>query len=452
MLSNVIENDFCIGCGNCSIIKPNKYKLDESRIAVKIIDEYSDSDSLLDKICPFSGNSKTEDEINNELYSGLNNYHPDIGYYENVYIGWDNNDENRQQSSSGGLATYLVNKLLEEHHVEIAILASYSNDSKCDVEYAIYRKQDILSASRQSKYKLVSYAMLSEELKTISESFVFVGIPCHVKSIRLLADTYENIMINLKYAISVFCGHQKKDHFSKFISWQMGINPSEAKDFKYRVKKANHKSHEYYYSVKDSQSKTHEKCVTDLKWLDWGIGLFKHKACDFCDDVAGETSDIIFGDAWIKPYTSDYLGTNVAIVRNLELKKILKESNSNKEITLIPSNIDSIFASQGANFRHRKEGLLSRIALYEGDGAWYPNRRKSLFENHTINDKRDKLYIHRHKLSMQSNNDFEKALAENNLNVFYENLGPLVIEYNKLYSTPKMKLRKMLQKLRSLIK
>ena len=33
---------------------------------------------------------------------------------------------------------------------------------------------------------------------------------------------------------------------------------------------------------------------------DWGMGIFKLGACDYCDDIVGETADISFGDAWLR--------------------------------------------------------------------------------------------------------------------------------------------------------
>ena len=48
---------------------------------------------------------------------------------------------------------------------------------------------------------------------------------------------------------------------------------------------------------------------------DWGAGFFQNPACDWCDDVVGETADVSFGDAWVEPYSSDGRGTNVMVVK-----------------------------------------------------------------------------------------------------------------------------------------
>ena len=36
-------------------------------------------------------------------------------------------------------------------------------------------------------------------------------------------------------------------------------------------------------------------------------------ACEFCDDVVGETADMSVGDAWLPGYVSDWRGTSVVV-------------------------------------------------------------------------------------------------------------------------------------------
>jgi coenzyme F420-reducing hydrogenase beta subunit len=67
---------------------------------------------------------------------------------------------------------------------------------------------------------------------------------------------------------------------------------------------------------------------------DWGHGMFKYPACDYCDDVVGELADISVGDAWLPQYIKDYKGHSVIIVRNLTLSQLLLDGVKNNEISL----------------------------------------------------------------------------------------------------------------------
>ncbi|MGC9322644.1 MAG: Coenzyme F420 hydrogenase/dehydrogenase, beta subunit C-terminal domain, partial [Kosmotogaceae bacterium] len=65
------------------------------------------------------------------------------------------------------------------------------------------------------------------------------------------------------------------------------------------------------------------KKASDFYGYNWGYGFFKYKACDYCDDVVSETADVSVGDAWLPEYVNDSGGTNVVIVRNPVIKKII---------------------------------------------------------------------------------------------------------------------------------
>ncbi len=454
MNNRVIDNGYCIGCGNCVYKRSDVYTLNEVGLATykKLGEEIPqvsshNQDDTFQRICPFSGSSKDEDDYNKELFGSCNNYHPDLGYYNKIYVGWDLNESNRIRSSSGGLVSFVVDKLLKLNIVKVAVLVVYDESSLSGISYQIIDSRYNLDSSRQSKYSLCSYISVLDKLNEINEQFVFVGIPCHVKALRLLAETDNNIKINLKFAMAVFCGHQKTTSFSKFIAWQIGVPPSQLKSFTYRIKRPGFKAHEYFYAATDKNNKQYEKCVTDLKWLDWGIGLFKHNACEFCDDVAGEAADIIFGDAWIKPYTSDYRGTNIVIVRNEVLNQLLTDAKMDNQIELIDSDHQAILASQGANFRHRKEGLLQRLSYYDANNIWYPKRRSSLYKNYAINPKREKTYMLRHNIAKECHIAFEIAVQKNDINIFYNKMSNRILEYTRSQFSMKKQIKAFIKPL-----
>lgn len=437
-VGNVIKHNFCIGCGNCSHVAPKIFRINEEGFA-EIVRAESDYDAktsqdleLASKACPFSSLALDEDVLNAELFSDAINEHKAIGRFEAVYVGHDNNEELRAQSSSGGLTTYVVSELLRRRIVDAAIVVAYDEQSETGVRYSIVVDPRELVGTRQSKYLLAGYGDLLHEIAQSNKRYVFVGVPCHVKAIRLLAKVDPDINNKIKFAIAVFCGHQKSIGFRDYIAWQLGVGPGELKKLVYRVKKPGYKAHQYFYRAIDKSGGFSEAEVSKLRWMDWGIGLFKLKACDFCDDVAGEVADAIFGDAWIKPYTADYLGNNVVITRHHVLDEILNEGRARGEISLDDHSLDVVFKSQGANFRHRKEGLISRIRSFSEMGQWYPDKRGSLFANYVLNTDRDKLYVFRHKLSSESHRAFAVARRYGDLNVFFSEMAPLISTYLSL--------------------
>lgn len=436
-IKKVIDNGFCIGCGNCvyvsrGILKLNSYGVvDQSNISSSAINDLSYNEIDISNICPFSDSSLNEDEFSEIYYRDCSNYDKYLGYFETIYTGWDNQCTNRLSSSSGGLATFLISELLSRRIVGAAIVVSYNTLASSGVAYEIVDDLSLLGRSRQSKYVLASYHDILGDINKDNRDFVFIGVPCHVKSIRLLMEKYPVIRKRIKYTIAVFCGHQKTQAFREYISWQLGVHPDDLKKITYRVKKKGYKSNEYFYQVENKDNELQEGKATNIKWLDWGIGLFKFKACDFCDDVCGETADIVFGDAWVRPYTSDYKGTNLVICRNRKLDKIMCEARDNGAITLHKVSKKTVFNSQGANFRHRKEGTISRIQYYRDHGLWHPKKRTSLFSLFKENFKKRKMYVIRHNLAQKSHESFRKAKEKRDLNFFIIEMEKDISLYEK---------------------
>lgn len=106
-----------------------------------------------------------------------------------------------------------------------------------------------------------------------------------------------------------------------------------------------------------------------------GTGLFKANACDFCDDVTTELSDISLGDAWLWPYNKDGKGTNVIITRSKLADDIINEGINNKELFMDILPVDHFLSSQRGSFNHRHKGLKYRMEYAQKKGKIIPPKR-----------------------------------------------------------------------------
>jgi hypothetical protein len=85
-------------------------------------------------------------------------------------------------------------------------------------------------------------------------------------------------------------------------------------------------------------------------------------ACNFCDDVVAETADVSFGDAWVEPYSSDWQGTNVVVVRSPDVANLLTEAIEDGRLKLNSVDGGFVAQTQAAGLRQRREGLAYRLA------------------------------------------------------------------------------------------
>jgi hypothetical protein len=129
------------------------------------------------------------------------------------------------------------------------------------------------------------------------------------------------------------------------------------------------------------------------------MGFFQYSACNYCDDVMAETADVSFGDAWVKPYSTDGRGTNVVVVRASWLDDLFQAGLREKRVELAPVDGDFLARTQAAGLRQRREGLAYRLHVRrEG----FVPRKRVRADAHAGGWKRRRIYALRMAISRWS--------------------------------------------------
>ncbi|MCG8035543.1 MAG: Coenzyme F420 hydrogenase/dehydrogenase, beta subunit C-terminal domain [Candidatus Thiodiazotropha taylori] len=433
-INSVIDNNYCIGCGTCAVINESPFKI--------ITTKYGNYQATITKsptldqslkagmVCPFSNIADNENAISDELYKSIHK-HDKIGRYIATYSGYVIDGDFRYNGSSGGLVTWLLETLLVNGNVDGVVHVGETAQGKELFEYKISRTISDIRAGAKSKYYPVTLTNVIREVKNKPGNYVFTGVPCFIKAIRLLAKEDGEFGESVAFCVGLICGHIKSRGFSEFLAWQMGINPSELVDFDFRVKIKNNPSNKYGVKasgIKNLKEIVREKDISELYGNDWGMGLFKLKPCDYCDDVVAETADITIGDAWLPEYLNDSRGTNIVITRNKKINKILERSVENKKIHLKKIDANQVVQSQGSGFNHRRDGLAYRLFYQDVNNNWRPYKRVQ--PKHAVTNNR---FENKHRLRMQlselSHSAFYEAKSNNRLKIFFDQVAPIALKY-----------------------
>jgi coenzyme F420-reducing hydrogenase beta subunit len=423
-IKQVVENGFCVGCGGCKVANPDSVNInfvESGYYEAKIIDE----EKLVNEVCPFSSVSNSETKLGQDLYGDSNNnFDRRIGFYQNIYAGNVIDDTQRINSSSGGITSWLTEKLLENNEVDVIVHVGTEGDL---FQYRVSRCVSELrkKSNKKSRYYPVTFQEVMSELKESDERIAFVGIPCFIKSIRLLQK--EGFLNNVKFCISLLCGHMKLSGFAESLAWQVGVKPTELENVDFRVKKENYPASSYFFEAQNIKGDVFTSKNSNLLGTNWGMGFFRHKACDFCDDIAGELADITLGDAWLPKYTKDYLGTNILVVRNKVIDQLLNKFT--QEVSLENVDVDTFFETQAGNYRNRRGGILARKESTKG---WIPEKRLDLCDEYKGNAKQNSIYRYRTKLSILSVKYFITAKKIDSLLFFKLVMFPRLVKYNYL--------------------
>ncbi len=331
----------------------------------------------LSEVCPFSDPGPHENEIAAEFFSKTCSFHPAIGCYLSTHVGHVTESDQRLNSSSGGIITWLGSILLRNGLVDgIIHVASRPRcrDRAPLFAYTISRNIDELRRGSKSKYYPVE---LSEVLLAVSNTpgrYAVIGIPCFIKALRRLCRFDTVIHKRLSYFIGLVCGHLKSAHFTDLLASQMNVPIDQLSLFDFRVKIPGRSASGYGVRAMGGP---HDKTspISSLFGTDWGLHLFRYGACYFCDDLFSETADVAVGDAWLHPYDSDWMGNSVIVIRHPLFADLLQHGMNSGELAVEALPPESVVFSQSGGLRDRREDILWRIALRRRKGVWHPHKR-----------------------------------------------------------------------------
>ena len=373
----VVKQDMCIGCGACLYSSSNdnismNWSKEGFLIPTSETPELESEKSL--KVCPFNPfpdkEVRTENEIADIFLNDAPNHHKRVGKFYNTYVGYSN--KYRLTSSSGGLATYLIDQLFKEDIIDAVITVKEGKDSF--YEYSVIRSTDELISTSETKYYPVTLGTVIDQLKNSTERFAVVGIACFIKSVRLLQFYHPELKDKIKFTIGIICGGVKSKFFAEYLAGKTGVSSDQFSQPKFRIKDLQSTASDYSFGCNDIKGQQHTikmRKVGDM----WGSGMFKNNACDFCDDVTTELADISLGDAWLNPYNKDGKGTNVIVTRSKLAEKLINDGIINKELSVDPLDFNQFLSSQQGSFNHRHLALGYRIKLAKKKGLTIPPKR-----------------------------------------------------------------------------
>lgn len=425
--STVIENDYCIGCGACNFVDSN-YKIGLDKYGMykaSVEDSNSRHDDLASQVCPFSNDTKNEDELAERLYPNVESKNTYLGKYIKNYVGFVEEGDFRKKGSSGGFGKWILNELLQKGHVDY-VVQLVSNDEKGHLfQFEIFTKGDDILRGSKSAYYPITMNGVFDFIKENDGRYVITAIPCFGKAIRNICLQDALMASRIKFVVGIICGHLKSTGFAESLGWQLDVNPKMLRGIGFREKikglRANEKG---VYAVDNKGRKSEIESSKKLFGGNWGHGFFKYKACDYCDDIVGETTDVSVGDAWIQDLMTDHRGNNVLIIRSQVVNELIGQAIDEKRLNLKEVEEEIVVASQIGGVRHRREGLAYRLNEKKKAGQWVPKKRVEASKSIPI--ERRKIYKVREILREASHKNFLKAKQADDYEVFEKPMMELV--------------------------
>lgn len=451
-IEETVDRGICIGCGACAAASGGAIELTlgATRLYQPDLAGVDEQDvRRASRVCPFSDESPNEDELGAPAGNDGIARHPVLGNYHQTFAGRIMDDDHVLGSSSGGLTSWLLKELVAEGVVDAVInVGSTGRNAAGEIFEHGVAPDDKFDRRRKSQYYATTMA---EALNVVRESgerrYAIVGVPCFIRAARALAKESTLYKERLVFFASLVCGHMKTQAYAESLAWQVGVPPNELVEADFRVKVLGRQSSDYEFAARGAGEDTaRRRPMSELEGGNWGHNTFQPEACNFCDDVVGETADVSFGDAWLPQFTTDSRGTNVVITRNPAIGDIFAKAQRAGEVELVEISPDEVVQSQAGGFRHRREGLAVRLADDLAAGMSVP--RKRVEPSHAVTSpQRAELYRQRRRMAQLSQDLFAQAVEKGDLGIYLKGLGREVRRYRRLEPT-KVRLKRGLTPLR----
>lgn len=367
VISDIVLNDLCIGCGMCISECPTKaisMDFNSSGFIEPKLTGVCEGDSSCLNVCPFNimpiDDLVNENKISDHFIDNFSNQNPMLGKVISTYAGHSN--LNRENASSGGIITWVLQTLIEKKIVDYIIAVSDNpNGDENLFGYVITNNIKEINNLAKTKYYPITMEKIIMQIESTNFTYAITAIPCFVKAIRLKQYYNNDLKNRIKFIVGIFCGGMKSSFFTEYLSDKINVKGSQIKNPKYRIKNTDSSASDYSFGFdSDDCNKTiRMKDVGDM----WGTGLFKHNACDFCDDLTSELADISLGDAWISPYLEDGRGANIIITRTKLADELVQFGIDNDELNLKDISEEEVYLSQKGGFNHRRYGLRYRLLI-----------------------------------------------------------------------------------------
>lgn len=295
LTDRIVEDGACIGCGLCAGISNGAIKMAFTpQFRERPVIESEVSADLADAIsaaCPglvsegISAGEAATDEPTDPMW----------GFWSQGYLAWAGDPEIRHRGSSGGVLSALAAYLLQTGKVDFILHLGPDPNRPARSLFKISRTPEEAADTGGSRYgpgaPLAGLAQARKLVEGGLQRFAFIGKPCDISAIRLLAQRKKWLQQSLAYRLTIMCGGVSQFTKTTSLLEDWGVGEAHLEELRYRGFGNP--------GPTTAQTKDGRRFETSYQalWEDENQWLLQHR-CKICPDAIGMAADLVSFDCW----------------------------------------------------------------------------------------------------------------------------------------------------------
>lgn len=277
-----------------------------------------------------------------------------IGCYRQVFVGYSALPAIRRAAASGGVITQVLLYLLEQNHIQGAVVVQQGRPQPWLAEPVIARSREEIIAASQSVYMPVPVNKLLDQMSAFEGRLAYVGLPDQVASLRYLQYLGHPGASKVDYVLGPYVGtNNYLESIESFLRSHGIQSLREIVELRYR-------EGEWpgYLQIK---TRTGQVLRAEKFYYNYLIPFYITHSTLMSVDFTNELTDISVGDAWSPRYEAQGGGFSVVVARSARGQQLLADMQARHLINLEELAVDQGLAMHGHMLDFKKRGSFIRM-------------------------------------------------------------------------------------------
>ncbi len=366
-LSDIVENGLCVGCGLCQAIAG------KDRIEFVITPEGRERPVERRKISPDDWQrilrtcpGTRVEGASSELCGHDAESDRIWGPYHRVCLGHAADPDVRFRAASGGVLTALAAYLVESGKVSFILQVRASLDRPVRTETVMSEDGASVVRSTGSRYGPATPLASIMDALDRDEPFAFVGKPCDVGALRLLAREDGRVARRCKAMLALVCGGAPEFRKTGDLLEELGLREDEISLLRYRGYGNPGRTR-----IETRDGRAFEKTYLEM-WEEESQWCIQNR-CKICPDAIGEVADVAAADYWPGGAPSgEDAGFNSMIARTPAGRDLLRDAEAAGAIRIVRELTMRDMDDTQPHQVRKKESVWARLAGMRAAGHLAP--------------------------------------------------------------------------------